>query len=174
MNRTEIVTACIWLDQLAAHAKAERAKLAAQLSADARAEFEEQGTAPTWRIPDVATVAASVSHESAYVCDEKTFTEWVSKRYATEVETVTRVRPAFQTGLLSGLRSEGEMAFMPDGEVVPGVMVRPGGEFAGVSIRATAAAKEVFGALADAGLKRLALDAGPAVPVVLAEVDDVA
>lgn len=170
MNRTELVQACIWLDQLAAQAKAERAKLAAQLSADARAEFEEQGTAPTWRIPDVAVVAASVSHEAAFVSDEKAFVEWMAKRFPSEVETVTRVRPAWQTAFLSGLQSAGEVACAPDGEVVPGVSVRPGGEFAGVSIRATGAAKEVFGRLAEHGLRRLALEAGPSVPVVLAEV----
>ena len=169
MNRTKIVQGCIWLDQLIAKAREERAKLACMLSADARAEFEEQGTAPTWRVQDVATVAASVSHPSAYVCDEKAFAEWVGKRFETEVETVTRVRPVWQAAFLSGVQAEGEMAFMPDGEVVPGVAVRPGGEFTGVSIRATAAAKEVFGALASHNLRELAARTDE--PVVLAAID---
>lgn len=170
MNRQEAVEAIVWLDALAAQARTEAAKYRADLLADARAEFEEQGTAPTWRIPDVATVAASVSHASVYVCDETAFTRWVAARYPTEVETIERVRAAWQAGFL--VRALGSVGIVNDpetGEVVPGLAIRPGGQFAGVSIRPTAAAKEVFTALADAGLRQLAASASPNVPVVLAE-----
>jgi len=51
MNRTETATRVLFLEQLAAEAKAAAAILRNDLFADARAEFEEQGTAPTWRIP---------------------------------------------------------------------------------------------------------------------------
>lgn len=179
MNRTELTQGILWLDQLAVAAKAEATKLRDMLTADARAEFVEQGTAPTWRIPDVATIAASVSHESVHVSDDAAFTAWVAERYPTEVETVTRVRGAWLTGFLTRTRVHGDdpedmiAADGETGEVVPGVTVRAGGQFAGISIRATADAKAVFGALARTGLERLALDSGPAVPVVVAEVPDV-
>jgi hypothetical protein len=172
VNRTELVQAVIWLDLLAQQAKAEGQKLRAELAADARAEFEEHGTAPTWRIPDVATVAASVSHETVMVDDSAALVRWVAARYPTEVVTTPTVRGAWLADFLTRVKPSGDEACDPDtGEVVPGLGVRPGGHFGGVSIRATGAAKEVFGALAGHGLRKLALDASPAVPVVLAELE---
>lgn len=157
MNRTTTVQAIIWLDQLMAAAKVERQKLAADLAADARAEFEEQGTAPTWRIPDVATVAASVSHAAVVVDDEGSFTAWVAKRYPTEVETVQRVRPAWLTGFLAkAFGAAGVVSDPGTGEVVPGLGIRRGGDFAGISVRATPEAKQVFAAVAQQGLRELA------------------
>ena len=169
MNRTDLIKAIVWLDQLVAQAKAESSKLRLELMADARAEFEEQGTAPTWRIPDLATVAAAVSHSTAYVADEPAFTAWVAKRYPTEIER--RVRPVFTELVLKSANVDGTLVSYEDGEVVPGLAVRPGGEFAGVSIRATREAKEVFSALASHGLRELAAHASPVVPVVLAELE---
>jgi hypothetical protein len=172
MNRTEVVRAVVWLDQLAARAKDESRKLREQLQADARAEWQEQGTAPTWRIPDVATVAASVTHESVVVEDMTALTRWMEQRYPTEVETVRSIRPAFLAGFLPRAKPAGDVVCDPEtGEVIPGLGVREGGQFGGISVRVTAAAKEVFGALADHGLRELVAAAGPAVPVVLAELE---
>lgn len=172
MNRTETVQAIIWLDQLAAKVKAEAAKLREQIYADARAEYEEQGTAPTWRIPDVATVAASVSHESVSVDNSRALVAWVEQRYPTEVERVPTVRAAWLADFLLRAKPNGDVACDPDtGEIVPGLSVREGGHFAGVSIRATSDAKAVFGALADTALRRAVAEAGPAVPVVLAALE---
>ena len=169
MNRGDLVKQAIFWDQVAAAAKAEGAEIRAMLYADAKADFEEHGTAPTWRIPDLATVAAAVSHQSVYVADEPTFAAWVAKRYPTEIET--RVRPAFVELVLKSANVDGTLVSYEDGEVVPGLAVRPGGEFAGVSIRATREAKEVFSALASHGLRELAAHASPVVPVVLAELE---
>ena len=164
MNRTQLVQAVVWLDAMAARAKAEAGKLRADLAADARAEFEEQGTAPTWRIKDVAAVSSSVSNAAVYVDDEPAFTAWVAKRYPTEIETITRVRPAWQGAFLNGVPgAHGIVTDLDTGECVPGLAIRAGGEFVGISIRATAAAKEVFGTFAAAGLRQLAASAGPAI-----------
>lgn len=171
MNRTETTTAIVWLDLFAARAKAEAAKLRGDLEAEVRAELEEHGTASTWRIPDLATVSATVSHAAVYVADEAAFTVWVQKRYPTEVEVITRVRSAWLAGFLH--RAPGSVGVVADpdsGEVVPGLSIRGGGELTGISIRVTPAAKEAFAALADRGLKELAATAGPNLPVVLAEV----
>jgi hypothetical protein len=170
MNRTDAIKAIVWYDQLIAAAKTEAAKLRADLYADAKAEFEEQGTAPTWRIPDLATVAAAVSHTAVYVSDEHAFTDWVAKRYPEQIET--RVRPSFVSANEHWTQVSGDdVSVAKTGEVVPGLAVRHGGEFAGVSIRATAEAKEVFRALANHGLRELAASASPAVPVVIAELE---
>lgn len=176
MNRTELVTRIVAYDRLALLAKARGAELREQLSAEARAELEEQGTAPTWRIPDVATVAASVTHESVYVADPAVWARWVESRYPTEVERVTVVRPAWQAGFLDAALAEygesGERVVVDtsSGEVVPGLAVRSGGEFGGVSIRVSRDAKAVFDALASDRLARLELEAST--PTVLAEVSD--
>lgn len=170
MNRTEITTAIIWLDQLAAAAKAEGAKLREMVYADAKAEYEEQGTAPTWRIPDVATIAASVSHESVSVGDTDALVEWVIQRYPTEIEVKTVVRAAWLNDFVTRCEPNGDVACDPStGEVVPGLSVREGGRFAGITIRPTADAKAVFAAVAQQSLTKLAAEAGPSVPVVLAE-----
>jgi len=169
MNRAETITAVIWLDQIAAKAKEEAAKLRADLSADARAEFEEQGTPPTWRVPDVATVSASVTHAGIVVGDERALARWVMSRYPTEVEEVVQVRSAWRTHLLAIAQPSGDVATLPNtGEVIPGLTVRAGGEFAGVTVRATPAAKAVYGEVAGVALRQLAATAGPSMPVVLA------
>lgn len=170
MNRTQTVQTIIWLDQVAAAAKAEAGKLRERVYAEAKADFDVEGTAPTWRIPDVATIAASVSHESVSVGDAKAFAAWVRERYPTEVEDVPTVRPAWLAGFLERAEINGDVACDPEtGEVVPGLSVRDGGRFAGVSIRPTADAKAVFAAVASTSLAKLAAEAGPSVPVVLAE-----
>lgn len=151
MNRTELVTRIVFFDQIAARAKEAAQLLRNDLTADARAEFEEQGTAPTWRIPDLATVATAVTHEAPGLADEAAFVAWVRERYPTEVETVHRARPAWMAPFLAGLTACDESAVDPStGEVVPGIAMRPGGRFAGVSIRPTAEGKAVVGAVAAA------------------------
>ncbi len=169
MNRVETIRAVVWLDQLAAKAKDEAGKLRADLVADARAEYEEQGTPPTWRPPDLATVAARVSHETAYVADEAAFAAWVQSRYPTEADTRVVVRQAWQELFLKSAATSGEVVVdTATGEVVPGLKVRPGGEFLGITISASPLAKQVMGALAEHGLRRLAAEASPEAPVVLA------
>jgi hypothetical protein len=56
------------------------------------------------------------------------------------------------------LTREGVSAIDGD-EVVPGLVVKPGGEFIGVSVTAKSAAKEVYGLVAETSLRRFALDA---------------
>lgn len=175
MNRADAVKAIVWLDQVAARAKLEAAAIRAAIEADAKAELAEQGTAPTWRLPDLGTVALSVSHEAVVVADEDAFTKWVAERYPTEVVQVLRVRPAWRAGFLDRAgaypAAVGELvAVDPEtGEIVPGLVVRPGGQPVGITIRPSTEAKQVYAAVAERSLKRLALDAGPAVPTVLAE-----
>jgi hypothetical protein len=173
----EILGQIILLERIAALAKQRAAPLREQLAARAREELERDGTARTWRMPDVVTASTSVTHETVHVADPQAWTRWVEARFPTEVERITVVRPAFQSVFLERhalperREPSGEWIVVDagTGEVVPGLGVRPGGEFGGVSIRVTSAAKAAFGALADQGLDRLALGAN--VPIVLAEVE---
>lgn len=135
MNRAEHIEALAAVDALA------RA-LREALNADARAEYEEQGTVPSWRLPGF-TVSTSLSLDSAVIVDEAEFKGYVTSAFPTEVETVTitRVRPAWQATFLKALAARGD-ACDADGRVVAGVQIRPGGEFGSVSVIPNADTKE--------------------------------
>ena len=85
MNRKDLIARYIWLDQVAKAAGDAKRVLAAELNADARAEYEEQQTASTWRIPGMATVPQSVTNDAVVVKDEPKFVDWVARRFPTEV-----------------------------------------------------------------------------------------
>lgn len=154
MNRADVVSRVVWLDQVIAAAKEARGALVADLEADAKAEYEEQQTASTWRIKGVATVPQSVTNDAVVVESEPRFVDWVAQRFPTEVDTI--IRPAFRKLLLGELIHVADGVCHIDGEVVPGVEFRAGGEFIGVSVRATPEAKQAFGAVARATLLELA------------------
>ena len=162
MNRKDLIARYIWLDQVAKAAGDAKRILAAELNADARAEYEEQQTASTWRIPGMATVPQSVTNDAVVVRDEPKFVDWVARRFPTEVEMV--VRPAFREQLLDKLiHVTDDLCHLADGEVVPGVEFKAGGEFIHISVRPTPAAREAFGAVAKATLLELAAKSGLAV-----------
>lgn len=140
MNRAEMTRGIVACETLAK-------ELRAALTADARGESEEQGTAPTWRLPGL-TVSSAMSSDSVAVVDEAAFTAWVAKAYPTEIETVTAVRPAFRAKLLGDAAGRGEPVCAEDGEVIPGVEFRPGGEFRAVSVRPTSALRSQLAAKA--------------------------
>lgn len=162
MNRASTVAAVVWLDQLIAAAKAKRDELAQQLDAEARAQYTQDGAAPSWRIPEVATVSSRVTHASAKVVDEDAFLRWCQRYHPGEVETVQQVRPGFRTKVL---------AEAVDGDVPPGVEVDKGGRFAGITVRPTSDAKRIFGLVAADGLKHAALQAGSVVAPAFAEIE---
>jgi len=171
MSRSEKTQGILWCEALAAAFMARSHLFRESIAAEAKADYERGEGAPTYRLPDLARISSSISKGGVYVSDEKDFLAWVAKRYPTEVETVQQVRPSFVSAFLKRVQPEGERVFDPhmDGEVVPGLAARKGGAFKGISITPEESAKAVFAALAEVGLKQLALEAGPAVPVVLAE-----
>lgn len=145
MNRADLVR------RLAAH-KAAAAALEDALKRDARAEYEEQGTAPTWRL-DGARVQVSLSTDRCVVADEETFMDWFAALLPDEVVTSTvRVvrNPAVLKQFLENIAAHGPV---PDGEtprdlspgdtteaadgagqVVPGLRWVKGGEYVATSI----------------------------------------
>lgn len=171
MNRAQCTAAIVWLDQLAAKAAEESAKLRDQLANEAQREYEASGTVPTWRIPDAATVSGSVSKQAAYVRDAAAFTAWVASEYPQSMEQV--VRPEWQRWFLGRVQVVGDDVADPTtGVVVPGVAVRPGGRWGGIRIVATGEAKQALGGAAFEGLKQAVAHAGgPLAVAVLAELE---
>lgn len=171
MNRQELITRTLMLEQVAAEAKARAAALREQLTADARAELAEQGTAPTWRLPDIGTVTLPVSKETVYVRDEKALLEWCKATPGENVvETIERVMPWYVADLLTLVRVVDGRVFVDDEEEVPGLGVRPGGVPQSLSFRPSRDAQ----AVARAGAEKLVDDLERALdgPVVLAEPRD--
>lgn len=125
-----------------------------ELDAAARRELETEGTAPTWRIPDVGTVSLPVSVEKPYVADEAAFIEWVRKAATDEIEHTERVRPAFAAVVLERVEPLASECIDPDtGEVIPGLGVRPGGRPMSLRFLPSKDAKEVAAAGAKALLE---------------------
>lgn len=171
MTRFETIRRTLIWEQVAAAAKARAAALREELTADARAEYAEQGTAPTWRLPDIGTVTLPVSKQSVYVADEAAVTEWVKAHYPEEVETLERVRPAFLGALLAAVEPAGDVVCVPlSGAVIPGLAVRAGGQPQSLSFRPSTAAR----AVAAAGAEQLLQGVEQAIdrPVVLEEAPD--
>lgn len=172
MNRADIIARTIWLKQLAAAALQARDVLVDQLNTEAKAEFDEKGYASTWKIKGMASVTQPVSNDTIEVVDEPAFRAWIAKRYPTEVETITQVRPAWRTNVLENLArvAEDGVICLDDGEVIPGVKQQKGGAFLGISVTPEKGARAAFSAVANATLLELAARAEGA--TVLAEVTD--
>lgn len=156
MNREGVAQAVVACERLAA-------ALRDALGSDARAELAEQGTAPTWRARHI-TIGTTLTRDAVVVVDDDAFTVWVSRRFPTEVVTSTVVRPAFARGLLAGAARRGDPPCTGDGEVIPGVVFRPGGQVRSVSLTPSAELSAWLDAAAEdivAGRAPLALPAGP-------------
>jgi hypothetical protein len=138
-----------------ADAAALRAQTArAILDRQARAELERDGVAPTWRIPGLGTVPLSLTTDSVDVVNEAAYVEWTRKRFPTEIETVVRVRPAFDKALREAAAKR-KAACDDQGEVIPGLTFRPGGAPRGVSVRPSADATAAAATAAEEFLARI-------------------
>lgn len=143
-NRADAVRNVLIWEQVRDAANARAAEYRRMLNADAVAEYEEQGTVPTWRMPDIATVSLPVSREKAVVADETALLEWVKRQYPTEVETKVRVRPGFLSVVdTKVVIDDGTVVDPETGELVPGMSVREGGIPGTLRILAADAVKPV-------------------------------
>lgn len=150
MNRMERLREVLRLEALAAAANARAQVHREELTVEARAEFVREGTAPSWRDPDLATITLGVSHETLYVTNEVALLEWVADRYPDQVVTVEQVRPVFRTQLLDeAVIDSGDAVDITTGEVIRGVAVRPGGVAGSLTIRPTHDARIVFTAIGE-------------------------
>lgn len=126
LNRAEMIRAAAACDALGS-------ALRAAIKAAARADFEEQGTAPTYRMPGY-TVSTSITHDGIEVVDEQLWLEFVTRRWPGEVETVRRVRSSWQSVYFAAVLGRGDPPCDDEGTVLPGLAYRRGGEFRSVSV----------------------------------------
>ncbi|WP_203832991.1 hypothetical protein, partial [Actinoplanes lobatus] len=154
--RADQVAEILRMEALATAAKDRAGSLRQQLADDARAELDQQGTAPSWRLPDLGTVALPLSKETAYISDIAALLAWCQQRYPGEVETIHQVRASFQAALLARTVPAGDVVVDPQtGEIVPGMSVRPGGVPGALTIRASREAKQVYAVVGAELLERL-------------------
>lgn len=156
MNRTERLQEVLRLEGLAAAANARAKTYREELSLEARDELTREGSAPTWRIPDLATITLAVSKETPYVLDEHLLLQWCKQRYPEHVETIEQVKGAFRQRLLvDAIVSGDSVVDGGSGEVVPGLAVRPGGQPQSLTIRPSQAARVVYAAMGERTLEDL-------------------
>lgn len=157
MNRAELVKQVLLYDQLAAAAKAKSAVYREQLDTQARAELEQQGMAPTWRLPDIGTVTLPVSQETLYVADVKARDAWLAQHYPDAIleEVVHTADRVFVAQLEKRLAvTDGLIVDPGTGMEVPGYAIRPGGMPQSLTIRPTSDAKAIVREYADGLLER--------------------
>lgn len=172
MNKSQQVLSILRLEALAKRLNQEAASQRKALAELAEEEFKS-GTLPTWRMPDIGRVQASVTAWTPVVSDVVEFTKWVADRYPTEVEDIVRVRDAWLGSFLAGVVIDTVALAALDpatDEAVPGLTVRKGGQFKGVSIYADDSTKAAMAAIAEAELRDFLTHV--AEPVVLAEAVD--
>lgn len=158
MTRAETIRQALMWEAAARKASARSKAWREQLAADARAEYAEQGTAPTWRPPGLAKVILPLSHEAPYVSDPDALLKWVEVNHPDEVEPVRRVRPKWQTQLLEQVVCDAETGTVHDGEgtVIPGLSVREGGLPQALTITPERQARAELAEQAEQVLNRLA------------------
>lgn len=154
MKRADIIKNLILLGQVADRVKARIGDLRLELETQARAEYEQQGMAPAWTLPGVATCTLGITDTTIAVSDEKALVAWLERNRPDEVETIARPRDAGLKALIDGAETDGEIVHF-GGDVIPGLAVIPGGTPKGITVRATSGAKQVLGAEADALLAAL-------------------
>lgn len=146
-SRLDRVRDVLRLEGLAAAATARAADVRASLGEEARAELDREGTAPSWRMADIGTVALPLSKEAVVVVDADALVRWVKERYPEQIRTREEIWPGFQTYLLNNCVPLGDVAGDPEtGEAVPGLAVRKGGEPKTLTITAAKDVKATFAA----------------------------
>lgn len=166
--RAQLAAESVWWDAVAAEAATRSARVREQLDTQARQELARDGVAPTWRIPGLGTVPLSMTADRIDVDDADAFTAWVAARFPEQIETNTRVRPAYEAVVRKAALKRGA-ACDDQGEVIPGLKFVPGGRAKGIQVRATDDAKASAAAIAGAALdglfeaRTLALQVAPLV-----------
>jgi hypothetical protein len=105
------------------------AKVVGQARDRVKQQLEQQMTIGDLKRPTISGVKAgsvtySVGKTQVTIADGTAFTAWVEQNYVTELELITRVRPAFQDKVLEWSKVAGQ-PMGPGGELdVPGVVFR--------------------------------------------------
>lgn len=154
-NRAERAQMAHFWDSVADDAKIRSQAIRQELTAEASAEFQRDGIAPTWRIPGFGSVPLNLTSDTVEVTDPDAYAKFVAERWPDEVESVLRVRKAFDGRLRASAVKRGDPPTTADGEVIPGLVFRPGGQPKGIQIRPDDQAKELAAHTAHAFLDSL-------------------
>lgn len=145
MNRAQLIETNLAAKKVAATTQE-------MLNDRAAREFAEEGVAPSWKSADFNAVANMVQG-GPVIDDAAVLQAWVAVAHPEEIETITRVRPAFVAALLNRAKTFGDELHVPmegDGTIIPGLGWREGGEFSHISVTAKAPLKARLNELADA------------------------
>lgn len=74
----------------------------------------------------LASVTMAAGSTRAKVTDEDKLTAWVAENHPSEVETVTRIRPAYLEQLKKQAKQDGVAADPDTGDLLPGIEVTTG------------------------------------------------
>jgi hypothetical protein len=93
--------------------------------------LEDQGAAPTWRVPSYGTVGLTNPEPKPVVVDPDVLMAWLVERYGEDpVETIRRLRPGWLEGfwpLCSTVKATCAVV-SEDGELIPGVVSQASGK----------------------------------------------
>ncbi|WP_042176316.1 hypothetical protein [Streptomyces sp. NBRC 110035] len=134
-HATRVVVLRVLRDAVEAEYRAERCAVLDGLRA-ARAELALKSMRVT--MPDdtpIATLTLIDPQPTVVVADEDAFTAWTAANHPGEVETLVRVRSAWQREFFARLACSGPVADPRTGEVVPGLTVAPAPEPRSFSLR---------------------------------------
>jgi hypothetical protein len=157
-------------EALAAAYAASAKQLREELDRRARTAYAEQGVGVSWKVPDLGRITLPLSEEAPVISDIEALTKWVRERHPEEIQTVEQVRAAFQTWLLQHVEitTDGDV-ITPDGEIVPGMAARSGGQPKSLTITVDPGVKRLFATYAaDEVARQLTAEFGEQVPDVAA------
>lgn len=152
MNRAEMIDAAMYADAMSAAWAAKARQIRADLTEQAREEFEKDGVAPSWRT-GTATVPLALSSDTYRVTNQQAWLEWVHRNRPEELEEIVQVRPSFEKAYFGGLNGIDGVAYNKDGEVHDFIQHVPGGEPKGISIRPKPGVREAFADIAAAAIE---------------------
>lgn len=156
-------------EALAAAYTASAKPLREELDRRARQAFTEQGIGVSWKVPDLGRITLPLTEEAPVISDIDALVKWVKERHPEEIQTVEQVRASFQTWLLQHVTVTEDGVVDPDGEIVPGMAARIGGQPKSLSITIDPTVKRLFATYATAEVERqLMAEYGQAVPDVAA------
>jgi len=127
--------------RIAAHEAAAKA-IREALVAEARAELDENGTAPSWTLGDGSRVVVSTTTGGPVVTDEDAFIDWARKVFPDELveRTVVEFRtPAFRKRVIAELA---DACSRRNCDLPPFLGLAPKGEYHSTSITIAPGTKE--------------------------------
>lgn len=140
LTRADAARAVIAFDAIAAAATERSSEYRGWMQTLAEKEFNAQGVAPGGKIPGIGSFSLPISADAVYPKNDLELLAWVKETHPSEVVVSEAIRPAFLKKLIKDSDIVGDSVAY-EGEIVPGLAVRKGGQLKSVSIRPDAAVK---------------------------------